>query len=943
MASYIDNISANAQVKGPQPFVPDWSFLSKAQTQLTEMQRRGFESFRSQYSPLLNSNLTSPESIALRKEFKDKADKTIDRITGMDLTDPRNVAAAKGVLQPLLQNQNYVHDVGFTRQAENAMREASMVQFAADENTRKTYNINSIKDIQYTMQDYAQADADARLGFSAPRYVPGVDYVGLALKYFKANDWDYKNVTIGGSPGQQYIVTTEGGEAQTQDIYSFVMANFQNDPLVQANLQLEAKIGLRDYVETNLNAYGGDRTAASIGYVKELYNGFGKEAKKTLLEDNEYLGALMHTKQVMDSRPQTNNTERLSYREKLEASLNNQEAKVSDLNYELPENPTMDDVRKAVSLFTNVKFNQQMLGLSNVFARSTGGITDIKQDPYSYYAYQKKVDAYYEALTANQNALGSRGQRVAQGIDAAQSENVNRGEAMQVNQQAIAQTETKALADNVDVLIEYAKLDGNVVYTDDNGKTIPLTREALSKLSPAKLKGYTVQAQTAVMSGAYDLNFNDDVTTQAETVKLKLDQFNRSAETASLLRNVEKSNMLEAVTKYDPNTGGGDVKVKERTLAKDLITYIISEENIINPEQLQQRFSEIYNDKDLLENIANSKLGGIAQYVPTPGPTDNVQGGNVLSGLFETVGRVFDYFNDEGEDLFVDVFGGWELSSPRTWFDGDVGTVKDYYYKDQGATSLQGLLQGIDDAGVGGLEVYSTLLGNANNNVPNMVNTAIDMAYSAYLQDKATVYVGGIPATLQGEAESPEGTEALLRDYVTFMKTNTAKTSPQLSPVQVYEDSEGKQYMNIRMPEKFMDQVVGSESTPGYFRGEQAVNVRRDGITIALDPSGALPEQLLGNRLSNEEILLNASGGSYNFGGNYLDGGKLNLIRTDEGYSIRGHIFEYNPQTGSYDSIPVGNELTNKIQGRSAAEAFNYIDQILTANRMKNIKLEKGE
>jgi len=111
MASYIDNVFENARIQDIQAFTPDWSFLTQAQQQLSATQRKNFSDFAQKYNSIIDSNLTREDNITLRDNYKRQADDFIKQVSGMDLTDPRNLKAAEAVFTPLVDNKMYIRDI----------------------------------------------------------------------------------------------------------------------------------------------------------------------------------------------------------------------------------------------------------------------------------------------------------------------------------------------------------------------------------------------------------------------------------------------------------------------------------------------------------------------------------------------------------------------------------------------------------------------------------------------------------------------------------------------------------------------------------------------------------------------------------------------------------------------------------------------------------------
>ena len=951
MASYIDNINENAAVVSPQPFVPDWAFLEKTQKTLTALSDAGFQSFKSQYSPLLNSDLTASDNIAFRDEYKKKADQVIDRITGMDLSDPRNLSSAKGVLKPLLENQNFIHDIGFTRQAKEAIMEGSRFQNAADPAMRKMYNPYSIKDIQYAMQDYSEADPSSRLGFNAPGYTPGVDMFSLAQKYFEEAGYEVWTPSIqNAGNGMVYNIRTKNGEPIRQDVQELLMRKFQNDPLVQRNLQLKNKVELRDYVETNLDAFGGDKLAASIDYVQKRFNEYSDQGKEVLLQNNSSLNAIMYAKGLIEKNPETNNKERLSvYDEVMSKYSGAQQNSGVPSDYKLPANPTMDDVEQALSLFRQIDFSKEISSISGLFSRMDMDV-EIKADPYAMEEFKLKRKFIYESqlaklkasLEAAQAAAAVRpnsNQPVQLGIDAQSREGATKRSVVKDNQKVYNDATVDAARTGAEFLMTWSALDGNVIIKDDNGNVVT-DIEGIMKLSPERFDEYILQAEQALNTFSYDYENDPKVRELVVQSKGLLNNYNRKSETAISLYEVEKANLLDALTRYNPSGGANE------TVTRDIIKYLIQEEGIIDEDQLEQSFIELFNNENSDKLNGVLKKIGISAGFDMPGFNTQELIRDIAAGkpMFTNIADfIVDGISDRPRARFREVYGGFDILSPFDTGDpfGESNTIRSKYYED--GVSLKGLTLGMKTA-EGGRSLYGNNLGYASNNRPNNVNQVLLEGQKAIFNNGAVAKVGDLKQTISGEAGDIDAGEYVYNDLIRFMTTATTDSKEQLVPTMMYEDPDGRQFINVRLPDLFVTELEGSNSTPGYAR-DQAKNLRQSGLTLVIDPNSAIPETLFGSTVTPEETLLNVRGGSYTFGGKALDGGKVTLMKSPTGLRAVGTIYEYNPETGTYYEKRIGNKITENIQARGlgVTESFKYIEDVLASMQQNNLNLELGQ
>lgn len=277
MASYIDNIFQNARIQDVQAFTPDWNFLSQGQAQLSATQKKNFADFAQRYNSIIDGELSRQDNAALRDAYKKQADEFVKQVSGLDLTDPRNVKAADAVFTPLVDNKMYIRDILNTRAVKDAYAKAQQYAMSLNPAERDLYNEDSLKQLNYFLQDFKNASPEEALNMQAPGYTPGINLEKMALNFFNRQQYD---VEVEQNTGQ-WIVKTKGGQLVEGNLRAGLMAEFYGDPLVRQNIQLKNSMQKRDFVESNLMNYGGDRNAAEMAYYQQRYSGIinGLEAE----------------------------------------------------------------------------------------------------------------------------------------------------------------------------------------------------------------------------------------------------------------------------------------------------------------------------------------------------------------------------------------------------------------------------------------------------------------------------------------------------------------------------------------------------------------------------------------------------------------------------------------------------------------------------------------
>jgi hypothetical protein len=286
MASYIDNIFQNARIQDVQAFTPDWNFLAQGQAQLSATQKKNFADFAQRYNSIIDGDLTREDNVALRDQYKKNADEFVKQVAGADLTDPRNVKAAEAVFNPLADNKMYIRDILNTRAVRDAQIKAQQQATSLNPAERDLYNEDSLKQLNYFLQDFRAASPSEAVNMQAPSYLPGINIEKMALDFFNRQNYD---VEIEQNTGQ-WIVKTKGGKLVEGNLRAGLLSEFYGDPLVRQNIALENQMQKRDFVEANLMNYNGDKIAAEAAFYQQKYS---SNASRRSLVNTLVLGTVL--------------------------------------------------------------------------------------------------------------------------------------------------------------------------------------------------------------------------------------------------------------------------------------------------------------------------------------------------------------------------------------------------------------------------------------------------------------------------------------------------------------------------------------------------------------------------------------------------------------------------------------------------------------------------
>ena len=249
MPQYIKDIPE--YVPQIQPWQPNLQLYQNALLRRQKQYDTNFDKVNSLYGSLFNSDLTRPSDIQMRDEFLKLADFEIKRLSSVDLSNQQNLRAATDLFKPLYENENFIHDVSYTKKLKSAYGQADALKRCTDpEKCDGMYWDGGVQHLNYQAQDYANSTDEEALSMRAPSYVPAQNLAKDATKLLKDAGFETKVVTFEGNKGQ-YIFTTENGAELKAPLTSYLNSVFANDPKYTSYYNVKADLRKRSWLGEN--------------------------------------------------------------------------------------------------------------------------------------------------------------------------------------------------------------------------------------------------------------------------------------------------------------------------------------------------------------------------------------------------------------------------------------------------------------------------------------------------------------------------------------------------------------------------------------------------------------------------------------------------------------------------------------------------------------------
>ena len=222
MATYVPG--SKSYMPEFKPFTPDYKFLSTVLDTKTNRYNTNYKQLNDLYSKIVYAPLSREDTQFMRDQYTEGLSDKLEKISGMDLSLVQNVDTAKAVFKPFFEEDIIVRDMVMTKTYQNEQAYANRLLNDPDRDRREMYWQTGIDAMNYRMQDFINADADAALGMALPKYVPDADLYELALDVLEESGLSVKKDIL--SETGQWVITQENGELVTGPALEMVQRTF---------------------------------------------------------------------------------------------------------------------------------------------------------------------------------------------------------------------------------------------------------------------------------------------------------------------------------------------------------------------------------------------------------------------------------------------------------------------------------------------------------------------------------------------------------------------------------------------------------------------------------------------------------------------------------------------------------------------------------------------
>jgi hypothetical protein len=282
MATYIQGVTD--YIPDFQPFQPDYNFYSNVLQAKQNQYDTNYKSLNNLYGQLYYQDVTRDDSNKMKDGYLKNIDFELKRVSGLDLSLDQNVEQAKQVFRPIYENKNLMKDMALTKNYMNERSKATSLLTSKNKEDRMSYWDEGIKDMDYRLEEFKNADASKVLNFSNISYTPYVNatkqYLDMAKEYNLSVD-----ITQPDKSGM-YMVRQKNGDLIIPSLQKLFLSAYANDPALQKVKATEAYVKRKDEAKARAPKYNNNEVLAEKEYLKEQFL-FLKDFAKQKTEQSE--------------------------------------------------------------------------------------------------------------------------------------------------------------------------------------------------------------------------------------------------------------------------------------------------------------------------------------------------------------------------------------------------------------------------------------------------------------------------------------------------------------------------------------------------------------------------------------------------------------------------------------------------------------------------------
>jgi hypothetical protein len=305
MATYLPGVQTF--LPQTQVFTPDYKFLQDVLSVRQDRYDTNYKEINKLYGQVVYAPLSRAVNKDKRDQYSNQLTNALKQVSGMDLSLGQNVRTAQALFKPFYEDKDLVTDMYATKTYRKSQKDIDRMKNSNNLDVQRDYWIDGEKWVNYRMQDFVNAtDEDARkFNVNDLKYQRNPDIYNTAMEILDEEGFDVQDF----QKIDNYIIKLKNGTALTEKPYKYVDENgelksgtrnvameyvveaLKDNPKILNGMRVQQQVARREWVEDNLNQYGGDKLSAGQAWDVDQLSKSKNEDLRKLAELNSNLDA----------------------------------------------------------------------------------------------------------------------------------------------------------------------------------------------------------------------------------------------------------------------------------------------------------------------------------------------------------------------------------------------------------------------------------------------------------------------------------------------------------------------------------------------------------------------------------------------------------------------------------------------------------------------------
>lgn len=267
MATYIQGVQA--YVPQFQPYQPDLNFESNLLQQAQSKYDTNYKALNNVYGQYFYADLTREPDIKKKEQLMKDIEFNLQRISGLDLSQSKNVDQAMQVFRPFYEDKVLMKDMAWTK-VKNAQRGyGSSLKNSTDVKERSMYWNEGIQAIDYLTEEFAASSDEDSMKINNVAYTPFRNVAKEARLLAKESGISMNTPSF--SNDGKWMYQTKNGQQIIEPLSKLFESELGKDPGIQDVFKTYSYVERKNYIEANAAQFNGDKKAAEMQYLQDNF------------------------------------------------------------------------------------------------------------------------------------------------------------------------------------------------------------------------------------------------------------------------------------------------------------------------------------------------------------------------------------------------------------------------------------------------------------------------------------------------------------------------------------------------------------------------------------------------------------------------------------------------------------------------------------------------